>query len=294
VLVISAPDPVTQRRTGRRAVLGAAAGVVGLGAGAAALWWPRSDADALPGLTTWPTGRDFSVLSADEESFLAEGVLPGVGTVYESMARQAMLDLYRLMQANGSAEFPYTFIAGPDGAWRYSWPRDAAFAAVAFFRTGHQAEALWILSWLRVVQDLGVAEGGAGGFEARYTSTGETPDRRKDQADGAGWAAWAMAEVLTGPGSSFQTVADLDDRFRWPFPWSMGGESHAPTTAGLSLGCQDRIRGCPPPTPLSALVQRTGDYLLGLTDDGRRLPEPSSDYWERRESRLTLGTAAGI
>ncbi len=283
----------------RRAALGgAAAGALGLGAAAAALWWPRPGAAAPPGLTTWPAHEDVTAGAGEERAWLAAGTLPGAGTRFEPMARQALVDLHRLMQVNGSAEFPYTFIAGPDGAWRYSWPRDAAFAAVAFTRTGHHAEALWILTWLRVVQDLGLADGGGGGFEARYTTTGGTPDRRREQADGAGWAAWATAEVLTRPGSPFRSVADLDDRHRWPYPWTLGGESHVPAgAAGTATGpptCRDGVPGCPPPTPLSALVRRTGQHLLTLTDDGRRLPEPSSDYWERRESRLTLGTAAGV
>ncbi|MEZ0494390.1 glycoside hydrolase family 15 [Kineococcus sp. TBRC 1896] len=248
----------TRRHPDRRALLaGTAAGA--LAAGAAALWWPRSDAGALPGLRGWPGDPDWSAVADQERAWVAAGRVPGVGGAFEAMSRQALVDLRRLLQRNGSGEFPETFIAGPAGAWRYSWPRDGAFAAAAFARTGHLREAVSILAWLRAVQD----RSDDGGFEARYDSTGRAPDSRHAQADGAGWAAWAVAEVLTAPGSPFQRPADLDD-------------------PGLT------------PAPLSPLLRRTSVYLLRQTENGARLPSPSSDYWERRERRLTLGTAAVI
>jgi glucoamylase len=40
------------------------------------------------------------------------------------------------------------------------------------------------------------------------------------------------------------------------------------------------------------LLHRSTAFELAGTADGTRLPAPSSDYWERRESRLTLGAAA--
>ena len=242
----------------RRKVL-AMGGTGVLTAGAAAWWWPRP-AEPLPSLLTWPGHYDWAAFAQQEQTWLAAGRVPGAGTVYEPMAQQALIDLQRLMQRNGSGELPVTFLAGPAGAWRYSWPRDGAFAAAAFARTGHHQEAVSILAWMRAVQD-GSEDGG---FEARYDTYGQAPDSRHEQADGAGWASWAMAQVLTGPDSPFQRPADLDDR-------------------DLS-----------PQAPLSPLLKRTSAYLLALTKDGTRLPEPSSDYWERKEKRLTLGTAAVI
>ncbi|MEZ0164356.1 glycoside hydrolase family 15 [Kineococcus sp. LSe6-4] len=263
--VVSRPgageDAGRPRPCRRRALLaGAAAGVLAGGAGAAALWWPRPGGEARPGLLGWPGDPDRAAAVPREQAWVAAGRVPGAGGAHEPMARQALVDLNRLVRHNGSGELPVTFLAGPAGAWAYSWPRDGAFAAAAFARTGHRPEAVSVLAWMRAVQDLG----DDGGFEARYDARGQAPDSRHAQADGAGWAAWAMAEVLTGPGSGFRRPADLDD---------------------------PRLS---PTAPLSPLLRRTSAYLLRVTGNGTRLPAPSSDYWERRERRLTLGTAAVI
>ena len=66
-----------------------------------------------------------------------------------------------------------------------------AFVAVAMARTGHRPDALRMLTFLQGVQSAD------GGFEARYRLDGSgPPDDRPRQSDGAGWALWAMGEVL--------------------------------------------------------------------------------------------------
>ncbi|GAA0295568.1 hypothetical protein GCM10009528_10750 [Kineococcus aurantiacus] len=94
-----------------------------------------------------------------------------------------------------------------------------------------------------------------GGFEARYLLDGSgTPDDRQRQDDGAGWALWALRGVLDAEPA---TAAD-----------------RAPQLRGL---LEDAL-----------------DFVLERTSGGDRLPDPSPDYWERRERHLTLGTVAPL
>lgn len=129
-------------------------------------------------------------LAAGDIAWLLAGTVPGAGTAYEHMARQALLDLAVLTAPAGAA--PGAVLAGPSVNWRYVWPRDAAFVAVAYARTGHHADAVRVLGFLQAQQ------GPDGSMQARYLPTGEAavPDDRGLQEDGPGWALWAVAEVL--------------------------------------------------------------------------------------------------
>lgn len=119
--------------------------------------------------------------------WLHAGTVPGTGTRYEAMARTAMLDLHTLTLDDGAV------VAGWSGPWRYVWPRDAAFVAVAMNRTGHQQDAADVLAFLQRVQ------APDGSFQARYLPDGSgPPDDRGVQEDGPGWALWAAADVLDG------------------------------------------------------------------------------------------------
>src|SRR5699024_12263575 len=70
--------------------------------------------------------------------------------------------------------------------WRYVWPRDAAFCAVALARIGHAETALDVLEHLQSLQHPD------GWFEARYVpGTERAPDDRPRQFDGTGLLLWA-------------------------------------------------------------------------------------------------------
>src|SRR5690606_41689131 len=56
--------------------------------------------------------------------------------------------------------------------WRYVWPRDAAFVAVAFAAAGHLDDAVGVLEYLQRVQ------GTDGRFEARYVPDGDRKSTR--------------------------------------------------------------------------------------------------------------------
>lgn len=89
-------------------------------------------------------------------------------------------------------------VAGWSTSWRYIWPRDAAFCAVALARIGHVHRAIAVLTYLQSIQ------ADDGWFEARYAlGTDRAPDDRDRQFDGTGLVLWALSEVA-------QTVPDAD------------------------------------------------------------------------------------
>ncbi|GEK23327.1 glycoside hydrolase family 15 [Cellulomonas xylanilytica] len=154
-------------------------------------------ARAVAGSTTDEDGASVTAAAAvagQQRAWLAEGTVPGAGGPYEDMARAALLDLHALQLPDGAA------VAAWSEKWRYVWPRDASFVAVALARTGHVDDALEILAFLDRVQSPD------GSFQARYLPDGSgPPDGRGVQTDGTGWAMWASGLVLA-------EVDDPDER----------------------------------------------------------------------------------
>ncbi|MBT0993134.1 glycoside hydrolase family 15 [Cellulomonas sp. DKR-3] len=206
-------------------------------------------AAVLDGRETAPGLAAARALAAEQRAWLGSGTVPGGDGPYADLARTALLDLRTLVLPGGAA------VAGWSPYWRYVWPRDAAFAAVALARTGHVDDAVAVLGFLARAQE------SDGGFEARYLPDGSgPPDDRARQTDGRGWAMWAAGEVL----------AEL--------PAADAGTRLLRRTVALEL---------------APLVARALDGTVALLgSDG--LPPASPDYWERSEHRLTLGTAAPL
>lgn len=125
-------------------------------------------------------------LAVQQREWLGRGSIPGIDGPYATMAAYALLDLRTLTLANGA------LVAGTPGPWRYVWPRDASFAAVAMARTGHWRNAVEILAYLQRMQPAD------GVFQARYLpdGSGRAPDGRGVQSDGIGWALWAADETV--------------------------------------------------------------------------------------------------
>ncbi|GAA1614258.1 MULTISPECIES: glucoamylase [Kribbella] len=99
---------------------------------------------------------------------------------YDDMIRHALSDLDALTLPNGAT------LAGENGPWRYVWPRDASFVAVARCAIGEYDKALAELAFLNRVRPA------KGRWEARYTETGaRVGDGRTPQLDGSGWVLWA-------------------------------------------------------------------------------------------------------
>ena len=59
------------------------------------------------------------------------------------MATRALLDLRLLTRPDGAV------LAGWHRGWAYAWPRDSSWVAAALAATGHSAQALGILEFLR-------------------------------------------------------------------------------------------------------------------------------------------------
>jgi GH15 family glucan-1,4-alpha-glucosidase len=137
-----------------------------------------------------------------DQLWVDSGTVPGDGTAWEPMARQALTDLRAFQSPSGA------IAAGPGGPWRFFWPRDGSFAAVAFSLSDHPQEAS------RVMDQLARLEfDPAAGFQARYQLSGQALTDRPPQSDGCGWVLWAIAQIrrhsATGlPGSA----GELRDR----------------------------------------------------------------------------------
>lgn len=192
--------------------------------------------------------RDDPIERARQDAWLARGTIPGPER-YADLAEQALRDLDALVLPNGAA------LAGASDAWRYVWPRDAAFTAAALARTGHSDDAHAVLAYVQAMQDERSTDGV---LEARYLpdGSGNVPDSRGLQLDGNGWALWGVAEwyAATAPGA--QRDADLE--------------------------------------LLQPLVERSVAAIRANIDPVTGMPRAFPDYWEVHESVPTLGTLAPL
>ncbi|TGO05771.1 Glucoamylase [Serinibacter arcticus] len=142
-----------------------------------------------PGADAAPAERRAALEAAERQrAWVAAGTVPGADGPHAPLARTALLDLHTATHSpDGEVQAPQ---AAPTGAWRYIWPRDAAFAAVALARTGHADDAVAVLSFFDGVEVT------PQGYHARYRPDGSVAgDGRAPQLDGAGWLLWATAEV---------------------------------------------------------------------------------------------------
>lgn len=123
-----------------------------------------------------------------DQAWLARGTVPdggvdpatGADPGFRDMSARALLDLRLLTRPNGAS------LASWYSKWRYTWPRDSAFAVAAFTVTGHPTEARRILGFFSRVQN----EDGM--WAARYNPDGSAvSDGRAAQLDSLGWMLWA-------------------------------------------------------------------------------------------------------
>lgn len=206
-------------------------------------------ADGVPRIVRVGEDRaDDPAQRARQDDWIASGTVPGPPR-YRDMAEQALRDLDALVLPGGAA------VAGASTRWRYVWPRDASFTAVALARTGHQEDAWEVLDFLRRMQE---ERSTRGVLEARYLpdGTGEVPDARGPQLDGSGWVLWAVAE------------------------WYAASEPG-----------QDREEAL---ARLRPLVSRSVEAIRDNVDPLTGLPGVYPDYWEVHETVPTLGTLAPL
>lgn len=145
----------------------------------------EADTELVPGSRVVAGADESAALAAEQQDWLAAGHVPEVpGLAGSTMINDALLDLHVLDRTH------QVTTAGWSQNWRYVWPRDSAFVATAYARTGHLDEAVAQLRFLQEVQPA------SGEFAARYLPDGSgVPDDRGAQLDGSGWALWALAQV---------------------------------------------------------------------------------------------------
>lgn len=226
-------------------------------------WTLASPSSPTPALWTAPgwylaEGADADRLANEELTWLSQSAVPGSGGPYADMARDALLDLHRLTLDNGAV------VAGAGSKWAYVWPRDAAFAAVAFFRTGHVREAEAALAFLARRQS------DDGGFAARYLSDGSgVPDGRPQQDDGPGWFLWAADQITLGAWTAGPVTRQAADRsLARLLRQTRGGTSLPPVTPDYWEVPQDRVSLGVVAPMLAGLTSAAGLYAR-LGDDGR-------------------------
>ncbi|MCP2335500.1 glycoside hydrolase family 15 [Actinomadura rupiterrae] len=175
-----------------------------------------------PTPTPSPTETASPAQEAGQHGQLTVAAATGKASGYRDMAARALQDLRLLTRPNGAS------LASWYGAWRYSWPRDSAFAAAAFTVTEHPAEARRILRFLARVQSRN------GMWAARYNPDGSpVADGRHAQLDSLGWVLWASWFFRT---ENPQAAADL------PELWTMVRRAADRLAASL------RKDGLPPPS----------------------------------------------
>jgi len=185
--------------------------------------------------------------------WLASGSIPGTGAQQRSMATRALLDLRLSTRPNGAV------VAGWYAGWRYAWPRDSSWVAVALADTDHDVDSLRVLRFLQRTQ---LPDGR---WAARYWPDGSAPvrDGRPIELDADGWVPWAVWSWATAAGVT-----------------TTGPRSRDARTA------RDQLTGLWP------MVSAAADAAArSLTPDG--LPAASMDYWEDSVEE-TLGTAAPL
>ena len=178
---------------GRRSLVGARAG------GRVPADNPRLSEDHPTPSPARARAEEFWAGTADWRAALAAA--PGVDKELTGLAESALQDLWVL-----SDQLPAP-VAGWSSSWRYIWPRDVAFCAVALARVGHLDPAISALRHLQTLQH------SDGWFEARYDPrTGLSPDGRHRQFDGTGLLLWATAEVAdaAGPDARADVIEGLD------------------------------------------------------------------------------------
>lgn len=147
-------------------------------------------------------------------------------------------------------------VAGWSPLWRYVWPRDSAHIAVASALAGDMDRALRCFDFLHAL-----TRTADGWFEARYDlNTLASPDDRAPQFDGLGWVGWSLGLI----------AAELDRA------------SLHEVTGWDRAAFTEHVRDLAVSAAASLVANVTTHHGAPV----------SADYWEIKESHVTLGTAA--
>ena len=214
------------------------------------------------------------------QQWLTAGTIPGAPGQQRSMATRALLDLHQLIRPDGAV------LAAWHSGWRYAWPRDSSWVAVALAYTGHTADSFRVLRFLQRSQ---LPDGT---WAARYWPDGAGPvsDGRPAELDATGWVPWAvwnLAAVLR-PG-------DRAGRRQLILLWPMvkaaaGAADRSLTSAGLPAASMDYWEDSAPVTlgtagPLLAGLRAAAGLALALGD------RADQQRWSRAAARLSAAVA---
>ncbi|WP_017619289.1 glycoside hydrolase family 15 protein [Nocardiopsis gilva] len=220
---------------------------------------PRSSVSRVPGTGLLEPGRRLPGAAEAtpeaverERAWLAAADVPGRGSPWEEMARTALIDVRTLLYPHGA------LVAAASPYWRYVWPRDAAFCAVALALSGRRADALRVLRYVAAIREAD------GTWQARYLpdGSGRVPDDRGTQLDGIGWTLWAAWLLWRTASVSPDDASAATDAEGW--------------------------------ADVSPALLGAAEALDAVVDVGTGLPRPSPDYWEKATTDVTLGTAAPL
>lgn len=189
-----------------------------------------------------------------EVSAAGENSSAGDADLLVDLADTALADLWVL-----DDDLPAP-VAGWTANWRYVWPRDAAFCAVALARIGAADRA------------------------ADVPGTDCAPDRRAPQFDGTGLLLWASAEAVAAAGDEGGAVAD---RLAPLVTTSLAALHHA-TSGGTAL---------PPASPDywevregAATLWGAGATLAGLRAGAELTGSPGAEESAQVFAHLLEGT----
>ena len=218
-----------------------------------------------------------------DRDWLRAGLVPGVTAAQRSMATRALLDLRLAVRPNGAV------LIGWRSGWRYVWPRDASWVAVALTDTGHPAMAYQILRFLERIQ------AADGTWAARYLPDGSSPvrDGRPAELDAVGWVpwavwSWAITQQLRSKSQSRRELALL-----WPMV------TRAADAAARSLSPD----GLPGPAmdywerPVEVTLGTAAPLLVGLraaADLGAQIGGTTAEGDARRWAAAAAGLSRAI
>lgn len=228
------------------------------------------------------SGRAACVAAAEQASrgWLRDGLVPGTGPRQRAMARRALLDLRLLVRPDGAV------LAATRPAWRYAWPRDSSWVAVALADSGHLGLSLRILRFLQRTQSP------AGTWAARYRPSGSGPvrDGRPSELDAVGWvpwAAWAWMRAALGHGDAVRPAL----RALYPMVAAAAGAAERSLARdGLPAAAMDYWET----TPLAVTLGTAAPLLAGLRAAAAVAGQLGDDSGESRWAGAAARLAAGI
>jgi glucoamylase len=267
--------------------------VVAVPPGTAGRYIPGSSVLLVRGRVYLGPGRSAALTAAEagcvrasvraSERWLSAGTIPGGSTRLRSMATRALLNLRLSVRPDGAV------IAGWHTGWRYSWPRDSSWVAVALADTGHPADALPILRFLQRTQ---LADGG---WAARYWPDGAGPVAgRPAELDAVGWVPWAVWSWAAAEQPASQAVRGQLAAL-WPMVSAAADQAARSLSAdGLPVPAMDYWEDSVQVTlgtaaPLLAGLRAAADIAAELGGPGRAA---AARRWSAASVRLSRAIAA--